>query len=199
VTVTDATGVAVTVMSAVAERPSADAVIVVWPPATATTSPLGVTVATFALLLVQEIVRPVSTFPPASRGVAVSWSVCPELRPALVWDNVIDAIGAAAGVTVTCDDPLAVPAVAVTVTGPPADTPVTTPADDTVAIDAFEVVQFVTRVVQLVCVTAAVSVPVVPATMLSVVGVTTTELTEHRAATTSKVNERRPAKGTRLA
>jgi hypothetical protein len=82
-------------------------------------------------------------------------------------------------VTVTCALPLAVPAVAVIVTGPPAATPVTTPADDTVAIAEFDVVQLVTRFVQFVCVTVALRLPVVPATTLSVAGVTTTAVTEH--------------------
>jgi hypothetical protein len=91
----------------------------------------------------------------------------------------IDAIGVCAAVIVTCDDPVAPPAVAVIATGPPAATPVTTPVLDTVAMAVFALDQVVVTFVQLVCVTAALSVPVAPAITLSVGGVTATALTTH--------------------
>jgi hypothetical protein len=166
-------------MAAVAVFPSAAAVIVAWPFATPTTSPVCVTLAMLVLLLVQVIVRPVSVLPPASRAVAVSCTVCPTATPAVVCDSAIVAMATCGGVTVTCDDPLVPPAVAVMGTGPPAATPGTMPADDTVAIAVFDVVQFVTTFVQFDCVTAAVRVPVAPATTLKVGGVTTTDVTEH--------------------
>jgi hypothetical protein len=144
----EATGVVVTVSDAVAVLPSADAEIVAGPLATPTTRPVAVTVAIELLLLVHVIVRPVSVLPAASRGVAVSCRVCPTGTEPSVCDNVIVAMGAWAGLTVTCADPLTPFAVAVIATGPPAETPVTTPADDTVATAMFDDVQLVTRFVQ---------------------------------------------------
>jgi len=74
VTVTLATGTGVTVMEAVPPFPSDVAVIVTGPPgATPVTRPvLAFTVATATLLELQEIARPVRTFPFASFVVAVS-------------------------------------------------------------------------------------------------------------------------------
>ena len=88
-------------------------------------------------------------------------------------------MGATAAVTVTCAEPLAAPALAVIVIGPPAATPVTMPADDTVATAAFDVAQVVTTLLQFDCVTAAVSVPVAPAATLNVGGERVTALTTH--------------------
>jgi len=77
-TVTVATGTGVTVIAAVPLWPSLVAVIVTGPPAaTPVTTPVALTVATAGLELVQVTVRPVSTFPPASRVVAVRGSVLP--------------------------------------------------------------------------------------------------------------------------
>src|SRR5881396_555345 len=77
-TVTDATGTPLTVMLAVPLCPSLVAVIVTGPPAaTPLTSPLPFTLAIALLLDCQVITRPVSGFPLASRGVAVSCTVCP--------------------------------------------------------------------------------------------------------------------------
>src|SRR5438093_163346 len=76
-TVTEATGTAVTVTTDVPLLPSDVAVIVAEPAVTPLTSPLPFTVATDVLLLDQVTTRPVSGLPFASLGVAVSCTVCP--------------------------------------------------------------------------------------------------------------------------
>jgi hypothetical protein len=74
-TVTVATGTAVTVKLEVPVRPSLVAVMVTDPGATPVTRPLELTVASPGLLEDQAIARPVSTFPPASLVVALSCRV----------------------------------------------------------------------------------------------------------------------------
>src|SRR5206468_1117605 len=76
-TVTEATGMFVTVMVAVPFCPSLVAVIVADPTAIPVTLPLTSTAANEALLLDHVTTRPVSGLPFASFGVAVSWSACP--------------------------------------------------------------------------------------------------------------------------
>ena len=76
-TATVATGTAVTVIADVPLFVSDVAVMVAEPATTPRTKPLELTVATDALLLAHVIVRPVSGFPLASFGVAVSCAVCP--------------------------------------------------------------------------------------------------------------------------
>src|SRR5256884_533068 len=77
-TVTAATGATVTVTLAVPLCPSLVAVIVTGPPRpTPVTSPLPFTLAIALLLDCQVITRPVNGLPFASRGVAVSCTVCP--------------------------------------------------------------------------------------------------------------------------
>ena len=70
-------------MEAVPLWPSLVAVMVAEPAALAPTSPLPFTVATPELLFVQEMVRPVSGFPFASFGVAMSCCVPPTVRLAV--------------------------------------------------------------------------------------------------------------------
>ena len=65
-----------TLITEVPERVSLVAVIVAEPAANAVTKPVLETVATAAALVLQVTVR-VSAVPAASRGVAVSCSVCP--------------------------------------------------------------------------------------------------------------------------
>src|SRR2546428_10994194 len=78
VTVTAATGATGTVTVAVPLCPSLVAVIVTGPPAaTPLTSPLPFTLAIALLLDCQVMTRPVNGLPFASRGVAVSCTVCP--------------------------------------------------------------------------------------------------------------------------
>src|SRR5437773_4391518 len=93
VTVTDATGTAVTVMAAVPLWPSLVAVIVAEPATFPVTSPVPVTVATGVLLLDHATGRPVSTVPFASFRVAVSCCVCPTGTLADAGLTVTDATG----------------------------------------------------------------------------------------------------------
>src|SRR5438552_2073523 len=76
-TVTDATGTTATVMAALPLLPSLVAVIVAVPAARPVTSPLVLTVATAALLLVQVTTRPVRVLPAASFVTADSCCVVP--------------------------------------------------------------------------------------------------------------------------
>src|SRR5439155_4314339 len=82
-TATEAAGTFETEMEAVPLWPSLVAVMVAEPAALAPTSPLPFTVATPELLFVQEMVRPVSGFPFASFGVAMSCCVPPTVRLAV--------------------------------------------------------------------------------------------------------------------
>src|SRR5437667_7575890 len=76
-TVTEATGTAVTVMVDVALFPSYVAVRVAEPAVAPATRPLLVTLATLGLLLNQDTARPASGFPFASLGVATSCTLPP--------------------------------------------------------------------------------------------------------------------------
>src|SRR5207249_7971932 len=122
VTVTAATGATVTVTLAVPLCPSLVAVIVTGPPAaTPLTSPLPFTLAIALLLDCQVITRPVNGLPLASRGVAVSCTVCPIATVPELGVTVTAATGAT--VTVTLAVPLCPSLVAVIVTGTPGPTP----------------------------------------------------------------------------
>src|SRR5205085_5113574 len=96
VTDTEATGTlaAVTVMAAVPLCPSLVAVIVAVPATLPVTNPPALTVATLVLLEAHVTVRPGSGFPPASRGVAVNWTVPPTGTDALAGLTLTDATGA---------------------------------------------------------------------------------------------------------
>src|SRR5213082_1409176 len=130
VTVTEATGASVTVTSDVPLCPSLVAVIVAVPAPTPVTSPLPFTRATAVLLLDQVTTRPLSGFPLASFGVAVSCTVAPCCT--LAGDGL--TVTAATGMldTVTDAVPLCPSLVAVTI-AEPAVTPVTNPFPSTVA------------------------------------------------------------------
>src|SRR5438876_6796690 len=133
VTVTAATGATVTVTLAVPLCPSLVAVIVTGPPGpTPVTSPLPFTLAIALLLDCQVITRPVNGLPFASRGVAVSCTVCPIATVPELGVTVTAATGAT--VTVTLAVPLCPSLVAVIVTGPPGPTPVTSPLPFTLAV-----------------------------------------------------------------
>src|SRR5438445_655651 len=132
-TVTDATGTPLTVMLAVPLCPSLVAVIVTGPPAaTPLTSPLPFTLAIALLLDCQVITRPVNGLPLASRGVAVSCTVCPIATVPELGVTVTAATGAT--VTVTLAVPLCPSLVAVIVTGPPGPTAATSPLPCTLAL-----------------------------------------------------------------
>src|SRR5216117_3904128 len=179
VTVTAATGATVTVTLAVPLCPSLVAVIVTGPPAaTPLTSPLPFTLAIALLLDCQVITRPVKGLPLASRGVAVSCTVCPIAMVPELGVNVTAATGAS--VTVTLAVPLCPSLVAVIVTGPPAATPLTSPLPFTLAIALVLDCQVMTRPVNGVPFASrsvAVSCTVCPCSTLTEAGVTVTEAT----------------------
>src|SRR5207244_4686218 len=84
--------------------PSLVAVIVADPAATPVTSPLLLTVATLVALLAHVTTRPVNAAPPASFGVAESWTVCPAWMLAVTGVTVTDATGQIG--SATSGDPL---------------------------------------------------------------------------------------------
>src|SRR5438034_280773 len=178
-TVTDATGTPLTVMLAVPLCPSLVAVIVTGPPAaTPLTSPLPFTLAIALLLDCQVITRPVKGLPLASRGVAVSCTVCPIATVPELGVTVTAATGAT--VTVTLAVPLCPSLVAVIVTGPPAATPLTSPLPFTLAIALLLDCQVITRPVSgfpLASRGVAVSCTVCPCSTLTEAGLTVTAAT----------------------
>jgi len=105
VTTTEATGIAETETLAAPEMPSIVAEMVAVPTPTAVTRPLFVpTVAIVALLVDHTVVRPVSTLPIESRGVAVSCTVPPMLSDAVGGVTVTDATGTSETLTVAIPD-----------------------------------------------------------------------------------------------
>src|SRR5207302_1079800 len=90
---TDATGTFATLIAAEPLCPSLVAVIVTAPAATPVTSPLADTVAIAGFELVHVSARPVSTFPAASLGVALSCVVPPTKTFAVAGLTVTDATG----------------------------------------------------------------------------------------------------------
>src|SRR6266516_6034893 len=130
VTVTDATGTGVTVMADAPLFPSLVAVIVAGPAALPVTSPLALTVASAVLLLAQVTVRPLSGFPFASFGVAVSCTVWPTCTDAVAGLTVTAATGTL--LTVIVAVPLC-PSLVAVIVAEPAAPPVTSPLALTVA------------------------------------------------------------------
>src|SRR5437016_5514215 len=178
VTVTDATGTGVTVMAAVPLWPSLVAVIVAEPATFAVTSPVPVTVATGVLVLAHVTERPVRMLPLASRRVAVSCCVCPAGTLADAGLTVTDATGTP--LTVTLAVPLCPSLVAVSVTGPPAATPLTSPLPFTLAIALLLDCQLIARPVKglpLASRGVAVSCTVCPIATVPELGVTVTAAT----------------------
>src|SRR5204862_29688 len=122
----------VTVMADGPLCPSLVAVIVAEPATTPLTSPLELTVATELSLLDHVIVRPVSGFPLASFGVAVSWTVWPTGRFADAGVTVTELT--ATPDTVMLEVPLCPSPVAVIVAEPDVP-PATSPLPSTLATD----------------------------------------------------------------
>jgi len=176
--VTFATGIAETVIVAVATLPSLVAVIVAVPADIAVTVPPVLTVATPGVSDVHPIMRPLSTLPFASLRVAISVVALPTTILAVVRSSVIVATGASD--TPTADVALCPSLVAVIVVLP-GPTGVTTPADDTVATVGTLDVHVTTRPVNtfpLPSLVTAVSVAVAPPTRSVVlVGVTVMDAT----------------------
>src|SRR5687768_2494849 len=127
-----ATGTSATVIEAVALFPSADAVMKVAPAECAVTTPASVTVAAAGLLLAHVTGRPASTRPEPSSGSATSCSVCPTNMERCVAESRIDATGV--GLTVILAKASLPRELAATRTVPTL-IPVTTPADETEAMD----------------------------------------------------------------
>ena len=142
---TDATGTFATVTVAEPLFPSLVAVIVTDPTATPVTRPLADTVASAAFELVHVTARPVSTFPTASLGVALSCVVAPTNTVAVAGLTVTDATGTVD--TETAAVPLCPSLVAVIVAAP-TTTPVTKPLAETVATALLLVVQVTVRPVR---------------------------------------------------
>src|SRR5260221_301077 len=148
------------------------------PAALPVTRPFASTVARVALLVPHVTVRPVSAFPAASFGVAVSCSVVPTITLAGVGVTSTEATGA--GVTVRLDVPLLPSLVAVMTTGPPTLLPVTRPFASTVARVASLVPHVTVRPVSVLpfaSFSVAVSCSVMPTATLAGAGVTATEST----------------------
>lgn len=141
VTTMRSTGTSCTVIAAVPVFPSDVAVMVVLPTATPVTTPPDETVATEALLVDQVMAAPVTTTPFASRAVATSVVVAPTFRVTVVGATVTEFTGpGGAAATVIVAEPVFPFDVAVIV-AVPTDTPVTTPPDETVALEELLVVQ----------------------------------------------------------
>src|SRR5207248_5361976 len=141
-TVTEATGTAVTVRVDVPLLPSDVAVIVAVPAATPVTSPLPFTLATAVLLLDHVTTRPLSGFPLASFGVAVSCTVAPCCT--LAGDGLTVTAATGSAVTVMLEVPLLPSDVAVMV-AVPAATPLTSPLPSTGATDVLLLDHVTTR------------------------------------------------------
>jgi len=142
VTLTDATGTGRTVTDAEALCPSLVAVILAVPGPMAVTRPVRLAVATASLSLAHVTTRPVSGFPAASRGVAVSWPVWPTITPRVGGVTVTLATGT--GMTVTDAEALCPSLVAITVAVPGASA-VTRPAALTVATASLSLAHVTTR------------------------------------------------------
>src|SRR5438128_1677146 len=110
------------------------------PDANPLATPLLLTVTTAGALLDHVIVRPLSTFPAESLGVAVSCTLAPTCTVAVAGLTVTDATGTF--VTATVAVPLFPSLVAAIVTEPAA-TPVTRPLALTVATPALLVAQVI--------------------------------------------------------
>jgi hypothetical protein len=169
--------VAVTVMAAEAIGPSQLAVIVADPSATVVTTPPVLTNATGALLVDHVIVRPVNGLPLASRGVAVSCTVCPTATLAVAGLTVTDATGTLVDVMAAVLVALSHAAVMMAV---PAASAVTNPVPFTVATPALLLVHVTARPVNtfpFASLGVAVTCTVCPTMILAVAGLTVTEAT----------------------
>jgi hypothetical protein len=145
-TLTLATGIGVTVIAAIPIFPSLSAVMFAGPGATVVTNPAADTVATPGASLLQEITRPVSTPPLASRVSAESCTVKPSTTLADAGVTLMEATGA--GVMVRAATPVLLSLVAMILTVPWL-TAVTRPVADTVATAVLLVLHVTTRPVSV--------------------------------------------------
>jgi hypothetical protein len=120
--------------------PSLVAVMVTTPSFFGFTTPDWVTIAMLLALVSHRMGRPVRTLPAASFGVAVNVMVLPFGIVAVGGVTATLATGAGAGgaVTVTLAVPV-LPSLVAVIVAVPAETPVTTPVDDTVALELLDV------------------------------------------------------------
>jgi hypothetical protein len=177
-TLTDATGIGVTVIEDVPLLPSLVAVITALPAATAVTNPVDETLARVGSLDDHVTTRPVSALPLRSWGVAVNWCVKPTVSVA---DEGLTATVATGTVTVIEAVPVLVSLVAVIVVLPP-PIAVTRPLASTVATDRLLEVHVTVRPVRILLLASfsvAVSccVEVIPSAKVAEAGVTVTVAT----------------------
>lgn len=159
--------------------PSLVAVMVAEPATTPVAKPLLATVTTPASLLVHDTIRPASTFPAESRGVAVICMVCPGARLTDGGLTLTDATAAGVEVTVTAAVPLFPSLVAVMV-AEPAAAPDTNPLPLTLATPELLLAHVTTRpesVFPLASCSVALSWTVWPTVVLTVGGLTLTVAT----------------------
>src|SRR5215831_9292470 len=137
-----------TVIAEVPLFPSEVAVIVADPAAPPVTRPVPFTGAMLVALLDQVMVRPVSTFPPASFVVAVSWIVDPTATDALAGLTVTVATGGGADAVTVIDAVPLLPSLVAVIVAVPAATPVTSPPLLTVAVPVAPLDQVMLRPVR---------------------------------------------------
>ncbi len=176
-TLTEATGMIVTVIVAGPALPSLVAVMVAEPAATPLTSPLPLTVATDEFELPHVTVRPVRAIPFPSWGVATNCSVWPTNTLPDAGLTLTEATGTL--VTVTLAVPV-LPSLVAVIVPVPAATPVTKPVAATVITALLLLVQVTARPFSTLpagSVATAASWRVAPACTLDVAGLTATEAT----------------------
>jgi hypothetical protein len=145
VTVTEATGIAVTVIVAAVLFPSLVAVMVTVPGATALTTPTLETVAIPGLSVDHCTARPLSVAPSPSNVVALRLPVAPTISDNEDGVTVIVATGAGGtGETVICALPV-FPSVVATTLAVPAVSVVIRPVADTVATEGLSELQVTAR------------------------------------------------------
>src|SRR5690242_12029298 len=153
--------------------------MVALPTANPVTRPVADTVATRGALVDQVTVRPVSGWPVASLGVAVSCTVPPEARIAVAGATSTHATVACPAVTVSCAVPV-LPSLAAVMVALPTPTPVTRPPLDTVATAALLLLQTTVRPLNgspPPFLRSAASWTVAPTATLADAGVTSTDAT----------------------
>src|SRR5712692_3782094 len=174
-------------MAAVPFFPSLVAVIVAEPTPTPGTSPLPLTVATLALFVAHVIDRPLNGFPLASRGVAVSCTVCPTGTLAVAGLTVTDATGTLVTVMAAVLVALSHAAVMMAV---PAASAVTSPVPFTVATPGLPLVHVTARPVKtfpFASFGVAASCAVRPTSIFAVAGLTVTDATGTPVTVTAAV------------
>src|SRR5258705_5618690 len=175
--ITGGPGAPCTVIAALPTTPSLVAEMLAKPAANPATKPLLLTCATPGALVDHVTVRPVSAFPVASRGVAVSCTDPLVRMVAAAGVTSTEATGTNA-TTVMADVPVTPSAVALMVTGPPPALPVTRPLASTVAVAALPVAHVMARPVSGLppaSLAVAVSWTVAPSAIVADGGVTVIE------------------------